>query len=116
MQEYLYLWLIEKKTTIRINNTDLFLSPLHFCRAQFEIVHEVCVFDLDRPWEEFKVTTVAVPVVYMRWDPSGMKLLIVNSEGTFTVWAMEVSIFSKSLKSALSRQLFQIRVSNFGMI
>ncbi|KAL8606232.1 hypothetical protein ACOMHN_012864 [Nucella lapillus] len=57
--------------------------------SHFEVVHEVCVFDLDRPWEEFKVTETQVPVVYMRWDPSGSRLLVVNSEGTFTVWIME---------------------------
>ena len=57
------------------------------------MVHDVCIFDLDRPWEEFKVTAVPVPVVYMRWDPSGSRLLIVNAEGTFTVWVMEVGYF-----------------------
>ncbi|PVD34380.1 hypothetical protein C0Q70_05652 [Pomacea canaliculata] len=55
----------------------------------FEVVYEVCVFDLDRPWEEFRVTTVSVPVAYMRWDPSGSHLLIVDAGGTFTVWIMK---------------------------
>lgn len=48
------------------------------------------MFDLDRPWEEFRVTTVSVPVAYMRWDPSGSHLLIVDAGGTFTVWIMKV--------------------------
>ena len=48
------------------------------------------VFDLDKPWEPFHVTTSANHVVQLHWDPTGSKLLIINDDSNCQVWAMEV--------------------------
>ena len=54
------------------------------------VVYEVCVFDLDRPWEEFHVCFLVDPVIHIKWNVNGSQLLIVTGDGAFSVWAMEV--------------------------
>ena len=56
----------------------------------FDIEYEACVLDLDKPWEEFVVKRSMNPIAHIVWDPSGSKLLIVDCEGMFEVWHMEV--------------------------
>ncbi|KAK7496514.1 hypothetical protein BaRGS_00012166 [Batillaria attramentaria] len=92
-------FLLEEKTVCSLSCQNILafsrLSNASKDGCPFEVVHEVCVFDLDRPWEEFQVTTSPVPVVYMRWDPSGTRLLVVNAEGTFTVWIMQDHLINR---------------------
>ncbi|XP_071087064.1 mediator of RNA polymerase II transcription subunit 16-like isoform X1 [Haliotis cracherodii] len=55
----------------------------------FEIQYEVCVLDMDKPWEEFVVCHSNNPVSHIRWDATGWRLLTVDCEGTFDVWQMQ---------------------------
>lgn len=56
---------------------------------KLDICYEVCVVDLDKPWQKYEVTTYPSPVKYMRWDPAGTTLLVVNAAGRFSLWKMK---------------------------
>ncbi|CAG5123124.1 unnamed protein product [Candidula unifasciata] len=56
---------------------------------KLDVCFEVCVVDLDKPWQEYEVTTYTSPVTYMRWDPAGTTLLVVNAAGRFSLWKMK---------------------------
>ncbi|XP_005106027.1 mediator of RNA polymerase II transcription subunit 16 [Aplysia californica] len=58
-------------------------------RDKLDISYEVCVVDLDKPWQEYRVMMSHTAVTYMRWDPAGTTLLIVNAEGCFSLWRMK---------------------------
>ncbi|KAK6975326.1 mediator of RNA polymerase II transcription subunit 16-like isoform X1 [Biomphalaria glabrata] len=59
-----------------------------------EMCYEVCVVDLDKPWQEYEVTTYPSPVKYMRWDPAGTALLVVNAAGRFSLWTMKNNLIN----------------------
>ncbi|KAH9519854.1 Mediator of RNA polymerase II transcription subunit 16 [Bulinus truncatus] len=67
-------------------------SDIHGDRV--EICYEVCVVDLDKPWQEYEVTTYPSPVKYMRWDPAGTSLLVVNAAGRFSLWTMKNNLLN----------------------
>jgi hypothetical protein len=54
------------------------------------MICEVGVFDLDKPWEWFTVTTCQAIVTNLRWDKTGVRLLITDSNGLCQVWQMQV--------------------------
>ena len=58
--------------------------------STFEQKCMVEVFDLDKPWEPFHVTTSAYHVVQLHWDPTGSKLMIITDDSNCQVWEMEV--------------------------
>lgn len=51
---------------------------------------EVGVFDLDKPWEWFTVTTRQAIVTNLQWNKTGTRLLITDSTGLCQVWQMQV--------------------------
>lgn len=50
---------------------------------------EVGVFDLDKPWEWFTVTTRQAIVTNLQWNKTGTRLLITDSTGLCQVWQMQ---------------------------
>ena len=58
--------------------------------APLEVIYEVCVYDIDRPWELHHVTSHTDKVVALEWHQSGTKLLIATSFGKCQVWEMKV--------------------------
>lgn len=52
---------------------------------------EVGVFDLDKPWEWFTVTSLQAMVTNLQWNKTGTRLLITDSTGLCQVWQMQVN-------------------------
>lgn len=86
---------------------------------------EVGVFDLDKPWEWFTVTTRQAIVTNLQWNKTGTRLLITDSTGLCQVWQMQVrktavlkknsspnSLYSYSLRSIL-KLVFISKISIF---
>ena len=48
------------------------------------------VYDLDKPWEQYHVTSLPSHVTQLHWDPTGSRLLIIDEESSCQVWGMEV--------------------------
>lgn len=62
-----------------------------FCRGnETSMSCEVGVFDLDKPWEWFTVTTRQAIVTNLQWNKTGTRLLITDSTGLCQVWQMQV--------------------------
>lgn len=72
-----------------------------FCRGnETSMSCEVGVFDLDKPWEWFTVTTRQAIVTNLQWNKTGTRLLITDSTGLCQVWQMQVRktvVFKKKL-------------------
>ncbi|OWF54735.1 mediator of RNA polymerase II transcription subunit 16-like [Mizuhopecten yessoensis] len=63
--------------------------------GKFNVIYEVIVFDLDKPWEFFTVMTSPVSVTCMTWDRTGTRLLITDMDGQCQVWQMEDFFINK---------------------
>lgn len=97
-----------------------------FCRGnETSMSCEVGVFDLDKPWEWFTVTTRQAIVTNLQWNKTGSRLLITDSTGLCQVWQMQVrkncclkknsspnSLYSYSLRSIL-KLVFIFKISIF---
>lgn len=97
-----------------------------FCRGnETSMSCEVGVFDLDKPWEWFTVTTRQAIVTNLQWNKTGTRLLITDSTGLCQVWQMQVrktavlkknsspnSLYSYSLRSIL-KLVFIFKISIF---
>ena len=71
------------------------------------------VYDLDKPWEPFHVTSLPSHVIQLQWDPTGSKLLVINEESTCQVWVMEVGMFLSGLVRKGTLESFQIRMHSY---
>lgn len=63
---------------------------------------EVGVFDLDKPWEWFTVTTRQAIVTNLQWNKTGTRLLITDSTGLCQVWQMQVRKTASYLKKKIA--------------
>ncbi|ESO93932.1 hypothetical protein LOTGIDRAFT_209457 [Lottia gigantea] len=77
---------------IAINPEDFVCFRNHYW---YEIWYEVCVYDLDKPWNTYTVMTGSIPISNIAWDATGSKLLIANTQGLCQVWIMPEHVLSK---------------------
>lgn len=90
-------WVAEERycTSISCRNIVALSKPTETDDSAFEQRCVVEVFDLDKPWDSFHVTTSASHVVQLHWDPTGSKLIIIDDDSNCQVWAMEDHLLNK---------------------